>query len=121
MMRPPTIVIASLSAIAVTGMFFAITSLFGGAGAIAALFLALPFCAAACMRVKRYSRTALFVTALASVAPLTVGLMLTWPDLGSGLPYIVGLTALVGGLAGMLTPAARAWHATASAHRLLDP
>ncbi|MDZ7629858.1 MAG: hypothetical protein U5K74_00520 [Gemmatimonadaceae bacterium] len=119
-MRPPMIVIASLGAIAVTGTFFAMTSLFGGAAAVAALFLLLPVSAAACYRVRRYSRTALFIASLAAIAPLMVGLLLTWPQLDSGFPYLAGIGALVGGLAGMLTPAARAWHATESAHRLLD-
>ncbi len=120
MTRPPRIVIASLSAIAVTGTFFAITSIFGGAGAIAALFLALPMCAVACFRVKRYSRTALFLASLAAIAPLMVGVLLTWPDMAPGAPYIFGITAIVAGLAGMLTPTARDWHASAAAHRLLD-
>jgi hypothetical protein len=119
-MRPPTIVIASLSAIAITGMFFAITSLFGGAGGIAALYAALPVAAFACSRVKRFSRTSLFLVALAAMGPLMVGVMLTWPHLGAAAPYLLGIGALFGGLAGMLSPIARAWHATASAYRLLD-
>lgn len=113
------VVIASLSAIAVTGSFFAITSVLGGGGAVAALFLSLPVCAVSCLRVKRYSRTALFIASLAAMAPLMVGMMLTWPELSTGFPYVVGLTALFGGLAGMLTPEARTWHASERAHRLL--
>ena len=120
MMRPPTIVIASLSAIAITGLFFAITSVFGGAGPIAALYAALPVAAYACSRVKRLSRTALFLVSLAAMAPLMVGLMITWPNLGAAAPYLLGIGAIFGGLAGMLSPIARAWHATASAYRLLD-
>ncbi|NJK42824.1 MAG: hypothetical protein HC937_04120 [Aquincola sp.] len=58
-----------MSAIAVTGLFFFLTSLVGDARAISALFLALPLCAAACYRVKRHARTALFVTALGAMAP----------------------------------------------------
>ena len=58
--------------------------------------------------------------ALAAMAPLMVGLILTWPSLGSALPYLAGLAAIFGGLAGMLTPVARSWHASANAHRLLD-
>ncbi len=119
-MRPPTIVIASLSAIAVTGMFFAIATVISGAGAVTFLFLTLPVAAAACHRVKRYSRTALFVGSLASMAPLMVGVVLTWPDLGSGMPYCIGIGVLFAGLAGMLSPEARAWHATERAHRLLE-
>lgn len=119
-MRPPTIVIASLSAIAVTGAFFFLTSLVGDPSAVSVLFLALPLSVAACYRVKRHARTALFVTALAAMAPLMVGLILTWPSLGSALPYLAGLAAIFGGLAGMLTPVARSWHASANAHRLLD-
>lgn len=120
MMRPPPIVIASLTAIAVTGTFFAITSVFGGAGAVAALFLAMPLSAYACFRVRRHARTALFITSLLSMAPLMIGMFLTWPNVISGAPYIVGVGAIFGGLAGMLTPIARAWHASANAHRLLD-
>jgi hypothetical protein len=114
------VVVVSLSAIAVTGSFFAITSVLGGGAAVAALFLSLPVCAVSCLRVKRYSRTALFVTSLAAMAPLMVGMMLTWPAFSTGFPYVAGLTALFGGLAGMLTPEARTWHASESAHRLLD-
>jgi hypothetical protein len=119
-MRPPTIVIASLSAIAVTGAFFFLTSLAGDFSAMSVFFLALPLSAAACHRVKRHARTALFVIALVAMAPLMVGLMLTWPALGSALPYLAGLAAIFSGLAGMLTPIARTWHASANAHRLLD-
>lgn len=119
-MRAPTIVIASLSAIAVTGVFFSIAAVISGAGAVTLLFLSLPLAAAACLRVKRYSRTALFIGSLASMAPLMVGVMLSWPDIGDGAPYSAGIAALFAGLAGMLSPEARAWHATESAHRLLD-
>lgn len=119
-MRPPTVVIVSLSGIAITGMFFAIAALISGAGAVTVLFLSLPLFALACFRVKRYSRTALFVGSLAAMAPLMAGVVINWPDLGSGAPYLAAITALFAGLAGMLSPVARAWHATASAHRLLD-
>ncbi len=119
-MRAPTIVIASLSAIAVTGVFFSIATLISGAGAVTLLFGLLPFAAIACLRVKRYSRTALFVASLASMAPLMVGVVLSWPDIGGGMPYYAGIVALFAGLAGMLSPEARSWHALESAHRLLD-
>lgn len=119
-MRPPTIVIASLSAIAITGLFFAITSVFGGAGGIAALYAALPVAAYACSRVKRFSRTALFLMSLGAMGPLMVGVMITWPHLAAAAPYLFGIGALFGGLAGMLSPVARSWHATANAYRLLD-
>jgi ABC-type siderophore export system fused ATPase/permease subunit len=121
MMRPPTIVIASLSAIAVTGSFFFLTSLTSDVRAVSVLFLSLPLAAAACYRVMRHARTVLFVTALAAMAPVMVGLMLTWPNLLSSLPYIAGIAAIFGGLSGMLSPLARSWHASANAHRLLDP
>ena len=38
---------------------------------------------------------------------------------GNG-PFVAAISALVGGLAGMLAPTARAWYASVSAHRLLD-
>lgn len=120
MMRPPTIVIASLSAIAVTGAFFFLTSLTGDASVISVLFLALPLSAAACFRVVRHARTAVFLSALAAMAPLMVGLLLTWPNLGSSAPYLAGMAAIFSGLAGMLSPVARAWHASANAYRLLE-
>ncbi len=120
MTRAPTIVIASLSAIAVTGVFFSIAAVISGVGPVTFLFISLPIAAAACLRVRRYSRTALFVGALASMAPLMVGVVLSWPDVGSGAPYYAGIAALFGGLAGMLSLEARAWHATESAHRLLE-
>jgi hypothetical protein len=118
--RAPTIVIASLSAIAITGLFFAIATIISGAGAMTFLFLSLPVAAASCLRVKRHSRTALFIGSLASMAPLMVGVMLSWPDIGNGMPYYLGIVTLFAGMAGMLSPEARAWHATESAHRLLD-
>jgi hypothetical protein len=54
------------------------------------------------------------------MVPLMVGVAVTWPDLRQGAPYIVAISALVSGLAGMLAPTARAWYASVSAHRLLD-
>jgi hypothetical protein len=119
-MRPPTIVIASLAAIAITGIVFAVIAMLGGAAPVGALFLALPLSAVSCLRAWRYSRTALFLFSLGSIAPLTVGVMLTWPHVLAGAPYVAAITAIVGGLAGMLAPTSRAWYASLSAHRLLD-
>ena len=119
-MRPPTVVIVSLAAIAVTGSVYAITATFGGAGASGAMFLLLPLSTLCCLKAWRYSRTALFVFSIGAMAPLMVGVLLTWPDMFAGAPYIAGVTALFGGLAGMLSPTARAWFASLSAHKLLD-
>lgn len=119
-MRAPVIVLASLSAIAITGVVFAVTTAVGGALIYGALFLLLPLSAAACLRTIRYSRTALFICSLGAMVPLIVGVLLTWPQLGDAAPYLAGVIAIFGGLAGMLSPTARAWHASASAHRLLD-
>ena len=119
-MRPPTIVIVSLSAIAITGLVFAATATFGGAPAIGALYLALPVFALSCLKAWRFSRTALFLFSFGAMVPLMVGVMLTWPAVLACAPYIVGIGALVGGLAGMLSPTSRAWYASLSAHKLLD-
>jgi hypothetical protein len=118
-MRPPTIVIVSLCAIAITGLLFAITASIGGAAAVGALYLLLPLSAASCLKAWRFSRTALFLASLAAMAPLMVGVVITWPHPLSVAPYIAGITALFGGLAGMLSPTARAWYASLSAHRFL--
>ena len=118
-MRPPKIVIASLCAIAITGCVFAITASSGGAAAVGALYLSLPLSAASCLKAWRYSRTALFVASLCAMAPLMVGVVITWPHLLSAAPYAAAITALFGGLAGMLSPTARAWYASLSAHRFL--
>jgi hypothetical protein len=119
-MRPPRIVIASLCAIAITGIVFAVTATVGGAAVVGALFLSLPLSALSCLRAWRFSRTALFLFSFGAMAPLMVGVLLAWPHWLGGAPHIAGLTALIGGLAGMLSPAARAWYASLSAHRLLD-
>jgi hypothetical protein len=119
-MRPPRVVIVSLAAIAITGIVYAGTSIFGGAGASGAMFLLLPLSALCCLRAWRYSRTGLFVCSLGAMAPLMVGVVLTWPDMRGGAPYMAGISALFGGLAGMLSPTARAWYASLSAHKLLD-
>lgn len=120
-MRAPMVVVASLGAIAVTGAFFSISSVLAGGGAVAMIFASLPISAVSCLRLKRHSRTAVFIMSLASMAPLMIGMMLTWPDVGAGFPYVAGIAALFGGLAGMLTPEAREWHASERAHRLLEP
>ena len=119
-MRPPTIVLASLTAIAVTGVVYFVTATFGGAAASGAFFLLLPLSAFSCLKVWRYSRTALFLFSFGAMVPLMLGVALTWPQALYGAPYIAGISALFGGLAGMLTPTARAWYASLSAHKLLD-
>ena len=119
-MRPPTIVIASLSAIAITGLVFATTATFGGSASSGAMFLFLPLSALCCLKAWRYSRTALFLVSLGAMVPLMIGVMLTWPALLSIAPYAAGIGTLFGGLAGMLSPTARAWYASLSAHKLLD-
>ncbi len=121
MTRPPTIVLASLVAIAVPGVLFAVTTALGGAPGVGALFLLLPLTAYACYRALRLARTAMFLAAIGALGPLFVGVMLTWPDFASGVPYLAGATAIFAGLCGMLSPTARAWHATERAHGLLDP
>ena len=120
MTRPPTIVIASLSAIAITGLLVAIAATSGGSGGAGACFLTLPAAAACCLRAWRYSRTALYLSSFGAMVPLMVGIAVTWPNVLDGAPYIAAISALVGGLAGMLAPTARAWYASVSAHRLLD-
>ena len=119
-MRPPTIVIASLSAIAVTGSVFATTATLGGGAGIGAMFLTLPLSAFACLKALRFSRTALFLFSLGAMTPMIVGVLITWPHSLSVAPYAVGISALFIGLAGMLSPTARAWYASLSAHKLLD-
>lgn len=121
MTKPPTIVLASLGAIAIPGLLFAVTTALDGAPGVGALFLLLPASAFACLRALRLARTAMFFAAIGALGPLFVGVMLTWPDLVAGLPYATGATAIFTGLCGMLTPVARAWHASARAHGLLDP
>ena len=119
-MRPPTIVIASLSASAITGLVFASTASFGGSASAGAMFLLLPLSALCCLKAWRFSRTALFLFSLGAMVPLMIGVMLTWPHLLPAAPYAAGIGALFGGLAGMLSPTARAWYASLSAHKLLD-
>lgn len=118
-MRQPTIVIVSLGAIAITGVVFAVTASTSGAAAVGTLYLSLPLSAISCLRAWRFSRTALFVFSLGAMVPLMVGVMITWPHIVSGAPYFSGIAALFGGLAGMLSPSARAWYASLSAHRFL--
>lgn len=119
-MRPPTIVIVSLCMIAITGSVFAVSASTGGAPAVGALFLALPLSALGCLKAWRYSRTALFLSSFGAMAPLMVGMLITWPHVLNGAPYVAGIAGLFGGLAGMLSPTARTWYASLSAHRLLD-
>jgi hypothetical protein len=119
-MRPPPIVIASLLTIAITGLVFATTASFGGSASAGAMFLLLPLSALCCTKAWRYSRTALFLFSLGAMAPLMIGVALTWPRPLAVAPYAVGVGALFGGLAGMLSPTARAWYASLSAHKLLD-
>lgn len=116
-MRAPTIVLASLAAIALTGSLFAVSSTIGGSPGIGALFLMLPVAASACLRARRRARFALFVVSLAATAPMMAGIVITWPSSGAAVPYLAGVTAIVGGLAGMLSRTARAWHAAARAYR----
>jgi hypothetical protein len=113
------VVHASLSVIGLVGVCFAITSAVGGSVPMAVLFASLGGTAYACLKLWRWSRTALFLCALASMAPLLVGVMLTWPHVASGLPYLLGVAGVFGGLAGMLSRSAREWHASAKAHRLI--
>ena len=120
MIRPPTIVIASLGAIAITGLLVAFAATSGGSGGAGAFFLTLPAAAGCSLRAWRYSRTALFLCSFGALLPLMAGVGLTWPNVLDGAPYIAAITAIVGGLAGMLAPTARAWYASVSAHRLLD-
>jgi hypothetical protein len=108
---------ASLSVIGIIGIGFAITSLSGGSTPAALLFASLPLTAYACLKLWRWSRTALYLCALTSMAPLIVGVIITWPNVASGLPYILGVAGVFGGLAGMLSRSAREWHASAKAHR----
>ncbi|HYW52250.1 MAG TPA: hypothetical protein VE861_16655 [Gemmatimonadaceae bacterium] len=116
-MQAPTIVFASLGAIAITGAIFAATTLLGGAPGIATLFLLMPVTAVACLRAVRRARTALFAVSIGATAPLMVGIVLTWPTLGGMAPYLAGMGAIVGALGGMLSRPARDWHASVSAHR----
>jgi hypothetical protein len=120
MTRPPLIVLLSLLMIALVGTFFAVTATSGGAPGAGALYLLLPLTAYACLRAVKFSRTALFVAAIGAVAPLAVGIMLSWPDFAVSLPYLIGAFAIFFGLCGMLAPSARAWYAGARAHQLLD-
>jgi hypothetical protein len=121
MIRPPTIVLASLGAIAIPGLLFAVTTTLDGAPGVGALFLLLPLTAYACYKALRLARTAMFFAAIGALGPLAVGVIMTWPDLTGGFPYLAGASAIFAGLCGMLTPVARAWHASARAHGLLDP
>lgn len=116
-MYAPAIVLTSLAAIGVTGSLFAVTSTIGGSPGIGVLFLLLPLAAHACLRARRHARTALFIVSLAATAPMTAGIVITWPSLGAGMPYLAGVATIVSGLAGLLSRTAREWHAAARAHR----
>ncbi|MCC7054175.1 MAG: hypothetical protein IT355_12995 [Gemmatimonadaceae bacterium] len=116
-MHPPRTVLASLAAIALTGVALSVTTTRGGAPLAGLLFLLLPLLAAACWRRWRFSRAALCLVAGIALLPLTVGLVLTWPHRVAMLPYAVAALVLVTGLAGLFSPAARAWHAAQSAPR----
>jgi hypothetical protein len=117
--RPPLVVQASLGAIGCVGATFALTSTIGGSAPAALLFASVACSAYACLHLWRWSRTALFICSLASMAPLIVGVTLTWPQVSGGLPYLLGVAGVFGGLAGMLSRSAREWHASAKAHRLI--
>jgi hypothetical protein len=120
MIPTPTVVLASLVAIAIPGLLFAVTTALDGAPGVGALFLLLPLTAYGCLRALKFARTAMFLVSLAALAPLVVGVIMTWPEASSSLPYIAGGGAIVAGLSGMLTPTARTWHASKRAHNLLD-
>lgn len=116
-MRAPTIVFASLGAIAITGSIFAVSTVRAGTPGIAMLFLLMPVTAAACLRALQRSRVALFTVSIGATAPLMVGIVLTWPAISGMVPYLAGIGAIVGALGGMLSRPARDWHASVSAHR----
>lgn len=117
---PPPIVVASLGAIASTGLFFAVTATLSGGALVGAFFLLLPVAAWATWRTKRGARGALLTCALLATLPLQMGVVLTWPHLLDALPSIAGLLALLGGVAGMITHRARHWYASWRAHRIVD-
>lgn len=120
MNRPPTIVSVSLGAVAVPGVLFAVTTALDGAPGVSAFYLLMPLTAFGCLRALKHARTAMFIAALVALGPLFVGVLLTWPDARSGVPYIAGAAAIVSGLGGMLTKTARVWHASERARGLLD-
>ncbi len=120
MIPPPTIVLASLGAVAAPGVLFAVTSALDRAPGVGALFLLLPLTAYGCFRAVKLARAAMFVVGIGAIGPLFAGVMMTWPEASGSVPYIVGAGAIFAGLSGMLTPAARAWHASKRAHGLLD-
>jgi hypothetical protein len=120
MIPPPTVVLASLGAIALPGLLFAVTTALDGAPGVGALFLLLPLSAYGCFRAVKLARAAMFVVAMGALGPLFVGIMMTWPEASSSVPYIAGAGAIIAGLSGMLSPTARAWHASKRAHGLLD-
>ena len=119
MTQSPLIVKLSLGAIAVSGSSFAMMATVGGGAPVGALFLLLPVGAWATWRTKRGARSMLITCALVATLPLQMGAMLTWPHLDDAAAEIMGLIAIVGGVAGMLTHAARHWYASARAHRVV--
>ena len=119
MTHTPPIVKLSLGAIAVTGSYLAMMATVGGGPLIGALFLLLPVGAWATWRTKRGARSMLITCALVATLPLQMGAMLTWPHLDDAVAEIAGLVAIVGGVAGMLSHAARHWYASARAHRVV--
>jgi hypothetical protein len=119
MMPVPRVVLASLSAIGSAGAVFSVSTALGGAPGVSAMYLTLPLAAAACFRVLRFARFSLFLVSILAMAPLMVGVVLTWPHVPGVLPYAAGMVTIFAGLSGMLSPVAREWHASVSAHRLL--
>ena len=119
MMQYPRIVIGSLGAITVTGLFFAVAAAMGGAPAAGALFLLLPGSVVACTRAIRYSRSVVVGTVIGATLPLVVGVAVTWPDVPAAAPYLIGIVALWCGLSGLLSHTGRAWYASLRARRLI--
>ena len=119
MTHAPAIVKLSLGAIAVTGSCLAIMATVGGELLVGVLFLLLPVGAWATWRTKRGARSVLIACALIATLPLQMGAMLTWPHIDDAVAEIAGLVAIVSGVAGMLTHAARHWYASARAHRVV--
>ena len=110
----PRVVLLSLAVIAIPGVVFAITSLSSGAMLIALAFAVLPASALAVLRRLRASRAVLLTASIGALAPLGIGVVLTWPTVAEMLPYLAGISALLSGVAGMLSPAARRWYAAPS-------
>lgn len=119
MIRPPRSVIIALGATTLTGVFFGISSASGGALPMAMLFLVLPVWCSGVWRGIRGARRGLVIFSLLALAPLAVGIALTWPEPRATAPYLLGIAALLGGIAGILTPQARRWHAAMTARRAI--